>query len=456
MSTNNSTCRDCKRLVTTKQRGIECFVCDTWFHIKCQGISLIQYNAAKEPNVAFLHYICSGCRGEVENRKHKLGCNSPVAASTPEGKRNTETGGLNTSLLEQTQDTVVLAAAQESIRVAKTAPVGKCGDISEPMGKVTAPLAKEPIRVAKTKLVGIRDGISVPIGKVSVPLAKNDSWIEAKNVKTRSTNTPREKQPDQKPVAKFREGSLIIMNLPECKDPSLKLRDEHDKGMWASICAGAKLGDIPILSSTRLARTKNSTHINEPRLVRVILARPEDTSKVLLGSQEIVSNVKILPDITWAERNRRREVQLTDYRENVRKRSVILHNVPESSDNEESNAHDKEQWHFLAENMHLTNVVAQGIHRIPRKNVSTAPRLLKVTFVTDEMAAKTIEAFRVHRKTLPGGLVLHPDRSKEERDTRREQYAAKSQELRVVLTDPFNQPKNDMRPISEGSAAQSV
>ena len=56
-NTHSSTCRNCEHRVTARSRGVECEVCNKWFHAKCQQISNTEYDSIKN-----YFWMCSFCR----------------------------------------------------------------------------------------------------------------------------------------------------------------------------------------------------------------------------------------------------------------------------------------------------------------------------------------------------------------------------------------------------------
>lgn len=49
------------------EKGIECEVCERWFHSKCEGIISASYEALQKDKT--LHWYCSGCKGVVLSEK---------------------------------------------------------------------------------------------------------------------------------------------------------------------------------------------------------------------------------------------------------------------------------------------------------------------------------------------------------------------------------------------------
>lgn len=61
-------CGTCKKEVI--DFGVECEICDTWFHSKCEGISVSAYEAMQENKA--LHWYCAGCSSGVVKTWRKL------------------------------------------------------------------------------------------------------------------------------------------------------------------------------------------------------------------------------------------------------------------------------------------------------------------------------------------------------------------------------------------------
>jgi len=60
---SDNKCRDCDKAVLDKDKGIQCEVCELWFHPKCQDISEELYKYLEEKDS--LHWFCSMCNVSV-------------------------------------------------------------------------------------------------------------------------------------------------------------------------------------------------------------------------------------------------------------------------------------------------------------------------------------------------------------------------------------------------------
>ena len=58
-------CQDCGKSVQDKDKGLQCEVCDFWFHAKCQNISEEAYKLLIDNEA--MHWYCSSCNRSVVN-----------------------------------------------------------------------------------------------------------------------------------------------------------------------------------------------------------------------------------------------------------------------------------------------------------------------------------------------------------------------------------------------------
>src|SRR5271156_1313686 len=56
-------CPDCNKVVADRDCGLECEVCELWFHSKCQKVSDDAYQCLS--NNPTMHWYCSGCNKGV-------------------------------------------------------------------------------------------------------------------------------------------------------------------------------------------------------------------------------------------------------------------------------------------------------------------------------------------------------------------------------------------------------
>jgi hypothetical protein len=60
-STGDGTCGGCANVVTDEERAMFCEICELWYHIKCEKMSVPMYNMLKEEENAAVHWYCKRC-----------------------------------------------------------------------------------------------------------------------------------------------------------------------------------------------------------------------------------------------------------------------------------------------------------------------------------------------------------------------------------------------------------
>ena len=52
-------CGSCKQVLNSGENHLKCGLCDSFFHIRCEGVSVTNYNALNK--IKNLHWFCNGC-----------------------------------------------------------------------------------------------------------------------------------------------------------------------------------------------------------------------------------------------------------------------------------------------------------------------------------------------------------------------------------------------------------
>ena len=72
-------CPVCDEKVKPSDKGVECEICLTWYHIKCQNVSTKHYECLTDKDCQF-HWFCKGCRRGADSlynqSLHAYGSNS--------------------------------------------------------------------------------------------------------------------------------------------------------------------------------------------------------------------------------------------------------------------------------------------------------------------------------------------------------------------------------------------
>lgn len=63
--TADETCGKCQKVVRNSDSGLQCEKCDTWFHIKCENISLEFYKSLSKAREEI--WFCTACEGKVKS-----------------------------------------------------------------------------------------------------------------------------------------------------------------------------------------------------------------------------------------------------------------------------------------------------------------------------------------------------------------------------------------------------
>jgi len=58
-------CGQCRKLVTDRDNGLQCELCDWWFHAGCQDVTDDDYKALNKLQVA-VHWYCKTCNVSVQ------------------------------------------------------------------------------------------------------------------------------------------------------------------------------------------------------------------------------------------------------------------------------------------------------------------------------------------------------------------------------------------------------
>ncbi|KAF8569718.1 hypothetical protein P879_01816 [Paragonimus westermani] len=119
--------------------------------------------------------------------------------------------------------------------------------------------------------------------------------------------------------------------------------------------------------------------------------------------------IRVFADIPWTERMRRREEKSTHQKlRDVN--AVFIHRVPECTvmDTVEAKTHECSQWRFLQEVIELKTTLTTNITRLPKRSNYPGPRIRKVSFLTQQMATASLEAFYDHRRFLPPEIRMRP------------------------------------------------
>ncbi|MES9975156.1 MAG: hypothetical protein ABW094_12920 [Candidatus Thiodiazotropha sp.] len=249
---------------------------------------------------------------------------------------------------------------------------------------------------------------------------------------------------------KVRPTSVMIVNLPECTSTRLDERDEAERRAWGQLCQALGLETTPPIRTTRIGDRQRSTI----RPLRVELPNEAVAETMILASNALgrtdFKGVRIYPDVSWSEREARRiSLKTTPAKEISRRRSVILHGIPESTSQVplEQLHHDRAQWAYLKSVMCPvpTAIRAAYLTRLPRPahlSQMTQPRLLRLTLANQEMVTQLLEAWSSVRLRFSREIRIHEDRQRSVRAAARDPVVKQPVVACEVLPKPTAAPTN--------------
>ena len=212
--------------------------------------------------------------------------------------------------------------------------------------------------------------------------------------------------------------SVICSNVPESTATSLKARETDERNQWSTLCHRLGISATPT-NLIRLSRKPNSPNHSNPRLIRVVLSSTQDVETVLLNTHLLrdgENKIRIYPDIPWYERRDRRELINPEARTTRTLSTLYVHGIPEipNDDKRECQSHDINEWRYVLSLLSLENTVSTSIVRVPSSaNYKGAgPKLLRVTLLSEQMAASVLLAWKDGRRMLPPELRVYASKTR--------------------------------------------
>ena len=65
-------CGKCSKDFRRSEKSIQCEICESWWHIKCIGMSDETYKYLKKEECKDLHWFCTGCSNDAINNLKML------------------------------------------------------------------------------------------------------------------------------------------------------------------------------------------------------------------------------------------------------------------------------------------------------------------------------------------------------------------------------------------------
>lgn len=183
--------------------------------------------------------------------------------------------------------------------------------------------------------------------------------------------------------------------------------------------------------------------------MRVTLKSLRDVENVLLSAHLLrasSSKIRIFPDIPWTERQGAKKNK-ENWKQANDKKSIFVHGIPELNDTDMSKnaTHDCQQWSFVQQALNIEDTLTVAVKRLPTSPLykGTGPRIMKVTFQTEEMVTTVLESWYHNRRNAPSEIRLRSVGDKPR------------QKLTLNAVDTETTAKNDAHPAPTGSVVRT-
>ncbi|KAF8570458.1 hypothetical protein P879_00239 [Paragonimus westermani] len=209
------------------------------------------------------------------------------------------------------------------------------------------------------------------------------------------------------------ELSVICTNIKEPTESLLQNGHKYDMEEWLKLCKRMQLKTVEPVSLTRVSRSPNSLHKDEPRLLKVTVRTEKDLECILLSAFLLQNgsenSERIFADVPWWERSRKLGIQANI--NGAEGRSLIILGVletDETSDKKMRNKHSFLRWKFLSDTLKTDDVAVVDTFRIPKspKYIGTGPKPLKLTLFRSEMLDIVKTQWQLYRNLLPRELEI--------------------------------------------------
>ena len=263
-------CGKCSKDFRRSEKGMQCEICESWWHIKCIGMSDETYKYLKKEECKDLHWFCTGCSNDAINNLKML-----MNLHSKQEKMTTEMVTLKSSVqeLEINVNNINIKVNKQDREMEgmlkKMKEVGsKLETALDAMGKVT------PIAGTETKNMEVTKLVEQKITEI------------------------RNEQEDKRQ----RENKMIFFGIKEDGNLEAKQRAAEDRVILIELFEIMKTKE-EILSITRLGRKKEGSC--RPVLVEV---QNEKMKWNIIGRAKLLRESKkgegiyITPDLTVQER----------------------------------------------------------------------------------------------------------------------------------------------------------
>ena len=211
----------CGTDIADDQDAIRCDVCETWFHPKCQGITIRAFQVIAEYK---LFWPCDTCREKLESTKN-------IIKYLDE---KLETLGREIQVERKSIDEKLVAKLEEGLNQIEVALDRKLAEQKKAV-ETSLKMQEEVIENSvKAQAEGKQSYADMVAKSVKdIPKFTEELKNSAVNL-TKMVESRKEKEQ--------RENNLILHNVKESREEDSKKRREHDEAVFAEVISGV-LGD---------------------------------------------------------------------------------------------------------------------------------------------------------------------------------------------------------------------
>ena len=270
-------CGKCSKDFRRSEKGMQCEICESWWHIKCIGMSDETYKYLKKEECKDLHWFCTGCSNDAINNLKML-----MNLHSKQEKITTEMVTLKSSVQE-------LEIKVNNINIKVNKQDREMEGMLKKMNEVGSKL--ETALDAISKMKEGNESITQIAGTET-------STIEVTKLVEQKITEIRNEQEDKRQ----RENKMIFFGIKEDGNLEAKQRAAEDRVILIELFEIMKTKE-EILSITRLGRKKEGSC--RPVLVEV---QNEKMKWNIIGRAKLLRESKkgegiyITPDLTVQER----------------------------------------------------------------------------------------------------------------------------------------------------------
>ena len=279
--------RSCGNKVTESEEAVECEKCSRWFHCKCLSISKAALNALKKWH-GTLMWLCSKCKETLKERDSITECLPKYSKIETQMDRLEQIVRLNGSALDEcirNQERMFAGQCNLTEKLLSVPPAGELQQKSyaEALKGVSAEVVEQV-----SKKIDKMPSVTMPVQRSNEELA---GLLDEMQDKER------------------RKLNVVVHNLREADGQSYAERSEGDTKTFKNMVKhGLKL----IVETTKTFRVGKKDG-NKPRLMVVTLTSMAHKVEILRSAASLRdtkwNNVYITPDLTWKEREKRRQLR---------------------------------------------------------------------------------------------------------------------------------------------------